>query len=212
MTFGPRMKIVSIMVVAIIIIASTGVFAYFYFSEITALEGREKADARAELILPGSSLYVLGNNGKLHNNGKSTAWEYRYFIPKDDGYRMIIVYVHGNGNVDNSIIGEFSLDSVYDDYEPIVNWTMDSPEAIELALQNVTIKEFLEKYPNSLEGMGLGVISSIPGNDSAEIILPGPTLIWGIGWQYLGPNEDNHYAQIKINEANGESLYVHADI
>jgi len=209
-----KTKIISIIVVAIIIIASTGILAkHYFFSEISAMEGKAKADERANLLLPNSSLYALGNHGALHNNGKSTAWEYRYFTLEDDLYKMVMIYVHGNGNVDNSIIGEFPLDSVYNDYVPIVNWTMDSPEAIDLALQNDTIMQFLREYPNSLESMGLGVISSIPDNTnySVGITLTQPTLIWGIGWQHLGSHENYHYAQLKINEENGEYLYVQAD-
>ncbi len=214
MTDSQRKGITAI-VVFLIVIASAGIFIKYYTSnEISALDGKLKADERASKLLPNSTLYSVGNYGVLHDNGKSSAWEYRYFLREENCYKMIMIYVHGNGNIDNSTIGDFTLDSVYNEYKPIVNWTMDSTVLFSLALQNDEIKDFVAGYPNSLEGMGLGIKQSIPdvNNYSGEIPLESPLLCWTIGWQYLGGHENYHRAQIIINEENGEYLYVQTEL
>jgi len=96
-----------------------------------------------------------------------------------------------------------SYDGSYTTYErtyppardPLINWSIDSPKAVEIAKNNPTIHEYLSKYRGAIiESMAIG------GNQTCSA--------WTIEWTDQGFMDKPHNAKISIDANTGEVIYV----
>ncbi len=84
--------------------------------------------------------------------------------------------------------------------KPIGNWSIDSKEAYEIAINNDKIKAFMGRYPNAEIDGGL-MLSNASGTPTWYIKM--------VDWGFL---DNPHTAEIQIDATTGNVLYVNADL
>ena len=171
---------------------------------ITALDGKNIADTVAdkwnmEAILIRVTSTVIGNG--LDDKGESNSWFYIYIVVKekeDDTSICDELRVEINSKGEN----EQSTSSMnYNDIkvQPVVDWTIDSDEAIRIAKEDRNVKEFLEVYPDSIFGM------SIESDTSEELNEFGK--VWIIHWYVIEGDYDTLSAKIWIDYTTGDVIF-----
>jgi len=198
---GSKTKYILVALVVIVIVtASIG----FYLikdgaSDIQPVSALDKIDFANQIATDWKSdsiLYAVCMQ-EQNNNGEITAWRYEYYSPSTANivnnnhtiYTCGKVYLFSNGT---HIIKSFNSSNIY----PIDNWTIDSDDAYDIAMENSEITSFLHHEPCPF----LFQLS----NDSVRSI-------WQIEWCYDAGFDDPKWAEIHIDANTGEVLYVEAD-
>lgn len=186
----------------VIVIVVVGVFAFTYLQNqtepinyFTAMEGKECADTYATDTNITAVLYSVRAVGEINNDGESTQWRYIYGNYSSEGEYItgFEIVVNSNGS---RVFCEIER-PITNNY--ISNWTIDSPEALEIAKENPEIKQWLNKY----DAAKLETIVVTAGNESS---------IWYILWSDSGVIDDPHSAVIKLDANTGEVLYVEVQL
>ena len=167
---------------------------------ITAIEGRTFADDVAKKWHDDALLVDVGSMGMSDSSGRASKWSYKYISLSttiiDENitkYERAYVYVMSNGTI--TVKTAFRVKDEIG--EPILNWTIDSDQAVEIAKENSEIKEYLSKYSKAQLGLNLRMEDEYPNN-----------AIWSIGWADQGWFDDPHNAHIVIDAHTGEVLEV----
>lgn len=172
----------------IIIIATIGVFILSqnkFSNEIKASEGNVIAE---QLALNWSDNATL-----VHITGKpQEAFAFRYWDTTNNAINCMEVTVYANKTTQTRLTR-----CLHDEY-PISNWTIDSDEAYNIAMNNDKIKSFMRHNP-ALDSFSLASPTTT-GNS-----------VWYIHWAYNASIDDPKWAQIQIDANTGEVLYVEAD-
>ena len=186
-TEGSKSKLIIVSVIVIIlVIASIGIYLIGGgASGITAMEGREIAEQLALNWSDNATLvYVTGDPHQ--------AIAYRYWNLTNNTINCLEVTVYTNKVTETRYTR-----CLHDEY-PICNWTIDSDEAYEIAMDNENINSFMAHYP-TLDSFSLAT----PRLDNNSV--------WYIYWCYNAGFDDPKWAQIQIDATTGEVLYVEAD-
>ena len=171
---------------------------------ITALEGKKVADIVAdkwnvEAILIRVTSTVIGND--LDDKGESNSWFYIYIVVKEKEDDINIcdelrVEINSKGEKEESTSsGNYNGDEI----QLLVDWTIDSDDAIRIAKEDQNVKEFLEVYPDSIFGM------SIESDTSEELNEYGK--VWIIHWYVIEGNYDTLSAKIWIDYTSGDVIF-----
>ena len=135
-----------------------------------------------------SKLVYIYSIGEIKEDGTAFKWRYTY-ANVSNGLEVII---DSNGDYQMN-----ELESPPSTAQ-IVNCTLDSDEAIEIAYSNPTISNYLEKYPRA-DVVRIAFGARI--NNS----------VCSIEWTDSGFADDPHNARIWIDATTGEILDVEAD-
>lgn len=131
--------------------------------------------------------------------GKSPAWSFDYIAPSKNGtyftFDITIDWEHES----EITIGGY-VNKSQRTLKPILNWTLDSDEAMEVAKENPKISEFLNEYEDAeIDLMHLDMVEDYSKDDA----------VWVIKWRSGGLSPK--WAEIVINAHTGEVLHVEAD-
>ena len=187
------------MILALFLVAS--LFELFEPDEegMTAMEGMEIADDYAKNW--SSNARFSSASGGVYDNGESSRWSYSYFADIDGNLSHMYIQVYRNGTIEESVFSPSGLSNK----TTLINWEIDSPEAMEIALNNESISTFAEKYGCESVVMSLRMIDT-----SDHVWKDSPDPIWEITWSDMGWFDDPRYAHIHINATTGEIIHVKA--
>ena len=163
---------------------------------ITALEGKVIADETARGWNQDAVLVYVIKSSPIEDNGRCSQWRFKYWDGKTKNETSCIkIEVSSTG----SIITRTT--ELYEENEsPILNWSIDSDRAYELATTNSKIKRYLSNYlDEKIDGF---ILFGSNNNQNPR---------WKIEWVSWG-NDDPHWAHIYIDAHTGEILEVEADV
>jgi hypothetical protein len=167
---------------------------------ITAFEGYEITYKKSKEWHNDSMLMSIGSMGKHDENGKASKWYYEYYSPFTSieennvtKYEIIFIFINYKFELSN-ITDYLVIDEIG---EPIINWSIDSDQAVAIAKRDNKIKSFLSKYENSEIGLNLRMEKKYSNNP-----------IWSIGWSDQGWMDNPHNARIIIDAKYGNILKV----
>ena len=156
------------------------------YDGMTTFAAKSKAD---EIAKNWSSNPILINaHGRdIEDNGSFHHWNFIYVKwSQGSGLDVFIVNIHSNGEVD------FHTDDGNYYYNPIINVTIDSDEAFNIALTNSTLLNFINEHETNFRYVTLSKKSH--------------NITWRLEWYYTirgDPNQDI-LAIIEINAITGE--------
>jgi len=138
--------------------------------------------------------------GRNQDGGKSTSWRFNYLGFLDNG-----TYSAFDITVNEKLESEFDIEGYVNQSEripkPLLNWTLDSNDAYDIAKEEDSIKEYLNKYDDAkVDSMNLNMWDEYSEDDA----------VWVIKWIY-GSGFGFANAHIVINAHTGEVLEVEAD-
>jgi hypothetical protein len=210
----------------LIVVLITSVFAFTIKTKstlqtISALERKQQADSLGQASLPGSVCYAIMNKKDMTSDGKCSCWEYRY--SRLNGYNMTIAYIYAyaNGTVTQALeqntynISEGpseppGINTTKQMTTPIEKCSVDSTDAMQIAMQNETVREFIHRYPNYQLDVSLHSSNFTTGSNG-EIIFFSSSIVlqWSIGFQYSDPDhERGPFINIIIDPTTGNILYM----
>ena len=158
---------------------------------ITAMEGLVIAENRVSEEYEGVLLVAARSFASVDSSGHCDKWLYYYRNANQTLEVQCIV--SKNGSIE--LIEDF-LPGPY--LSPLTNWTIDSDKSVELAVNDSSIKAYLNQYNNAR-------IESIYFTAGMENNTT--TFCW-IEWSDSGFMDDPHSAVIKLDANTGEVLYV----
>jgi hypothetical protein len=157
-----RFNVVVAIGIVITTISATTMCCIIYYKpwQASALEGLAKADSRAQILLPGSVCYRIYNDRHdLTAGGLCSRWEYRYSIVENGSIKCAYIFVDDNGKVSNrpeidsfNVSGFFypgdshGLTSFLTLIMPLTNITIDSTDAMNIAMKQKEVTSFIWKY------------------------------------------------------------------
>ena len=183
-------NIAVVVIIIIIIISSISAFFMVDFSitRISAFEGRAVADRLAKEWNQEAILRAIDSGPGLETDGKAISWEYRYIITFANGtLEECRIKVKNDLSTEQRIIHL----SYAGDYHPLVNFTLDSTNAMHIAIENQTINKFIDDYSYWNINMWLKMDNSTP--------------TWTINLD-ASVMTNYYYADIDINAINGETI------
>lgn len=165
--------------------------------KITAKEAFSIANQSATQWKNDATLYRVATNA-IGDDGKSSVWWF-WFIPNSDYIKRTNIYcttyveelrldINGNGKVTK----EIGRKDLYD-LTIISNWSLDSSDIMEILLQNLSMKNWLEKHEGTtLNGFEIYYRYKLGSNTNNIIV--NRTIIY-LSYRYNGPwpSEGNSY-------------------
>ena len=191
-----RIVVISLAIIIVIVVASIGIYLFkgeASVEGITALEGRVSANSIAQEW--NSSAHLVGVRMSGQHEGYADPICYTYTNSTLGQIPVFFYEVYYNANLTYEI-NTYTFYSPNGEDTPIVNWTIDSNDAFDIAKDNPEIAQFLRHNP-MVDGVQLSAQSGIP--------------TWYILWTYDAGFDNPKSAQIKIDATTGEVLYVDAD-
>lgn len=168
-------------------------------NRITAQEGFEKAKDLSDSQNEKAVLESVACLDSPKKGGKSPRWSFDYIAPLENG-----TYVTSDIIINGDLKGEVSIGGYVNKSKrtpkPLLNWTIDSDEAYDIAKENQKISGYLDEYDDAeVDQMQLDMWEEYSKDDA----------IWIIKWRSggLGPR----WAEIVINAHTGDVLHVEAD-
>jgi len=160
---------------------------------LTALEAKPVADKLVEPwsidpFLLSAQGYDMGDNGTFHS------WFFFYgkwnYMNQLKGFG---VSIYSNGTNRTRL-----MDGRYY-YNPVVNVTVDSDDAFNIALTNDSLQDFIKGNNTDFNGMILNKKSH--------------NITWKMDWLYTIPGDPyyNVFAKVSVNAQTGEIEYVHIE-
>ena len=192
----------AVLIITLIIVIAGSYYFWNYDEKITALEGLDIANNAAKEWNQNASLVSMGSIAELNADGRTNSWVYSYLVNIDGNLWECRIVVNNDLSIEQNMFQSTGLI----DFPPLANLSLDSTVAMEIALENETINNFIDAYGNCLAGMGVSMKDTV-FDGWTNTSYP----IWKIAWDYQSFNENYHRANIFINGNTGEILYVEAD-
>jgi len=181
--------IVIVTIVIVILMGTYVLMKQIFPQKISAKEGEGLAHKIASEWHTNITLVFVQDVAQVDKDGRSEWWMYKY-LWLDDGSSCIEVSVSATREVKTRF-------TKYYREPPIINWTIDSTDAMNIAKHNSHIRAFLSEYRDAIiESMFLA--HSHIDNKS----------IWSIYFHSSGMFDNPHNARIIIDAHTGEILEV----
>lgn len=147
---------------------------------------------------PMYNTYIIAR-GDITDSGKCSAWDYYITIKLSDiNYEGFILTIYSNGK--NKLYGPGNTDTPPSSH--ILNWSIDSNEAVKIAESIEQIDNFLSKYKRAnIVHMQLSMSKTYSIHNA----------IWSIHWTDYGFLDNPHNADAIIDANTGKVLEFLAD-
>ena len=164
---------------------------------ITAMEGKEITDRIAYNWTPDAKLIGIHKGDEMVSPGKCLMWFFYYYNSSNQSlpYHYIKIEMYSNGDAISIVLNNWWFTNKS---KPIENWTIDSEDAYNIAINNNEIKKWLE-INDKAKVEGFHLVNSYDNYTNPR---------WVIQIDNYEKGNDGIFATIDIDAITGEVLEV----